>query len=451
MSLDRDRAEPHVESLPGEKARQRVDYHRSFAAPSTYVYEFVWDHTAPAEGPFCTDVDGNLLMDFTSHVAAAPLGYDNPKITEPMAEFDIPEPAKIAGQDFYVSAGDPADVAFPGPAELMDRLVEATAHYGMDTVFLSNSGAEAVENAMKICYDDTGGKYAITFDGAFHGRTLGTLSLNRSKEIYRRKFPEIGPVHDAPFCRDRSCDPASCGCGFFPDPGGEGPSALRRMLDPERGHVNGDEVAFLILEPVQGEGGYHVPSEAFMDEVAAVCEAHDVRIIADEIQSGVGRSGSMWASDHFAIEPDVISAAKALRVGATVASEDVFPDEPSRLSSTWGAGDLLGSLQGALTIEAIEEYDLLANAVDRGRQARELLADADLPGVTDIRGLGLLLAVEFDTKERRDDVQAAAMQEGLLTLGCGHRTLRLLPPLDATEREMRLGVDLLAAAARNVA
>jgi 4-aminobutyrate aminotransferase len=451
MGLDRDRAEPRVAELPGEKARERVDYHRSFAAPATYVYDFVWDHTAPADGPFCTDVDGNVLMDFTSHVGAAPLGYQNPKITEPMAEFDLPEPAKIAGQDFYLSAGDPADTQFPGPAELMDRLVEATSHYGMNTVFLSNSGAEAVENAMKICYDDTGGKYAITFEGAFHGRTLGTLSLNRSKEVYRREFPEVGPVHDAPFCRDRSCDPATCGCGFFPDPQGEGPSALRRMLDPERGHVGPDEVAFLILEPVQGEGGYHVPSDAFMEEIAALCDEHDIHIVADEIQSGVGRSGELWASDHYPIEPDVITAAKALRVGATVASRDVFPEERSRLSSTWGAGDIAASLQGALTLDAIGEYGLLTNATERGRQATELLADADLPGVTDVRGLGLLLAVEFDSQERRDDVQEAAMQHGLLTLGCGYRTLRLLPPLDATEREIGLGVELLGEAAREVA
>jgi 4-aminobutyrate aminotransferase len=138
-------------------------------------------------------------------------------------------------------------------------------------------------------------------------------------------------------------------------------------------------------------------------------------------------------------------------VGATVASRDVFPEERSRLSSTWGAGDIAASLQGALTLDAIGEYGLLTNATERGRQARELLTDADLPGVTDVRGLGLLLAVEFDSKERRDDVQEAAMQHGLLTLGCGYRTLRLLPPLDATEREIGLGVELLGEAAREVA
>ena len=448
MGLDRDRAEPQVRELPGEKARERVAYHRSMAAPSTYVYDFVWDTTAPADGPFCTDADGNVLLDFTSHVGAAPLGYDNPKITEPMAAFDLPDPAKMAGQDFYTTAGDPDDVAYPGPAELMDRLLETTSQYGLDTVFLSNSGAEAIENAMKICYDG-GGKYAITFEGAFHGRTLGALSLNRSKGVYRRGFPEIGPVQDAPFCTDRGCDRSTCDCGFFP--GADEPSKLRRMLDPERGFVDPAEVAFLVLEPVQGEGAYRIPSDPFMSEVAAVCETHDIALVADEIQSGVGRSGELWASDHYPIEPDVITAAKALRVGATVASSDTFPSERSRLSSTWGAGDLVGSLQGALTIDAIHDHDLLENATRMGRSMQDHLRDAALPNVTDVRGLGLLLAVEFDTTERRDDVQDAAMQRGLLTLACGHRTLRLLPPLDVTDREIALGATLLADAAADAA
>jgi len=249
--MDRDTAAPDVTDLPGDRAREWVEYHHESAAPSTYVYEFVWDRTAPAEGPFCTDVDGNVLMDFTSHVAAAPLGYNNPKIMEPLAEFDLVDPLKIAGQDFYVAGGESPGDGLPGSSGLMERLTEITAHYDMDTVFLSNSGAEAVENAIKIAYDDSGGaKHAITFDGAFHGRTLGALSLNRSKSVYRRDFPEISGIHDAPFCDDRNCTAETCSCGFFVD----GASQLRRKLDPERGHIDPDDVAYLILEPIQGEG-----------------------------------------------------------------------------------------------------------------------------------------------------------------------------------------------------
>ncbi|TKX56030.1 aminotransferase class III-fold pyridoxal phosphate-dependent enzyme [Halorubrum sp. SP3] len=439
--MDRDTATPAVDDLPGERAREWVEYHHESAAPSTYVYEFVWDRTAPAEGPFCTDVDGNVLMDFTSHVAAAPLGYNNPLVMDRLAEFDLVDPLKIAGQDFYAAGGPSPDDGIPGASGLMDRLTDLTSHYDMDTVFLSNSGAEAVENAIKIAYDASdGATYAITFDGAFHGRTLGALSLNRSKSVYRRDFPEVSGVTDVPFCEDRTCSPETCSCGFFAD----GVSRLRKKLDPERGTVHPDDVAYLVLEPIQGEGGYRFPSEAFTDEIAAITDEHDITVIADEIQTGVGRTGEMWGSDHYAYDPDVIASAKGLRVGATVSRGDVFPEETGRLSSTWGAGDLIASAQGALTLDAIEEADLTDNAVVRGRQFIETMRDADLDPVDDVRGKGLLCALEFDTKERRDAVVKNAFERGLLTLACGHEVLRILPPLDVTEREIDLGADLLA-------
>ncbi len=445
--MQRDSAEPQVGDFPGERAAEVVEHHHRTAAPSTYVYDFVWDHTAPAVGPFCTDVDGNVLMDFTGHVGAMPLGYNNPKLMEPLDAFDLADPTKIAGQDFYLNAGSDLPGDIPGPADLMDRLVDRSSHYDMDTVFLSNSGAEAVENALKISYDHTRGKYAVTFQGAFHGRTLGTLSLNRSKGVYRRHFPEIPSVHDVPFCDDAACDAAACSCGFFVD----GESSLERMLGAKDGYVDPTEVACVVVEPIQGEGGYRVPSDAFATELAAVTEAHDIPLVVDEVQSGVGRTGEMWASDHFPIEPDVIASAKALRVGATISRSDVFPEERYRLSSTWGAGDILNAAVGTLTLDAIEEYDLLGNATERGRQMRELLADADLPGAVDVRGKGLMLAVEWESPDRRDEVMEAGLQRGFLTLGCGTKALRLLPPLDVTEREIRLGADLLEAAATDVA
>jgi len=437
--MDRETVEPSVEAFPGERAREWVEYHHEFAAPSTYVYDFVWDHTAAAVGPFCTDVDGNVLLDFAAHVASAPLGYNNPTLRERMAAFDLPDPSKIAGQDFYVASGPLGEHDFPTPADLMDRLVERSAHYDMDTVFLSNSGAEAVENAIKVCYDHTEGGYGVTFEGAFHGRTLGALSLNRSKAVYRREFPEIAGVHEVPFCRDRTCTAETCACGFF----GDGGSQLRRMVDPERGYVDPEDLAYVVLEPVQGEGGYRFPSDAFMEELAALSDEYDLTLVVDEIQSGVGRTGEFWASDHYPIEPDVIASAKALRVGATIGRDEVFPDGTSRLSSTWGAGDIVSSVQGALTLDIIEDRDLLANATARGRQFQALLEEADPPNVVDVRGKGLMLAAEFDTKDRRDAVLEAAVRRGLLLLACGHKTLRVLPPLDVREREIRIGADLL--------
>ncbi|GAA0506554.1 4-aminobutyrate aminotransferase [Halorubrum aquaticum] len=438
--MDRDTAEPDTGGLPGPNAEKWVEHYGEHAAPSEYSHEFVWDVTREADGPFVTDVDGNVLMDFTCHIGAAPLGYNNEKVLGTLREFDLVEPMKIAGQDMYFGSGpDPDDAPFPGSTQLMEKLTEVSSTFGLDTVFLSNSGAEAIENAMKVAHDHKpAAKYGFAFGGSFHGRTLGTLSLTNSKDVYTRHYPEIAGIETVPFCADRECTPETCDCGFFAGGG----SQLRNALAPEGGHVDPAEVAFVVLEPIQGVGGYRFPSEPFMAEVGAVTDEYDIPLIVDEIQSGVGRTGEFWASEHYDVEPDVIGAAKALRVGATVGRSELFPSEKNRLGSTFGGGDLLASMMGALTIEAIEEHDLLANAKTRGRQAKELLADDAGDHVVDVRGKGLMLAVEFDTPDRRDDVVAEALERGLLTLGCGKKTIRLLPPLDSTEREIDLGVSI---------
>lgn len=441
--MDRETMQPSVQSMPGKRARRWGAHHRSIAAPSTYVYDFVWDPNEDAAGPFCTDIDGNVLMDFTSHVAAAPLGYNNDKLGELPSK--IPDPTKIAGQDFYASWDWPVDdTETPSPTQLLEKLVDLTSHYGMDTVFLSNSGAEAVENAIKICYND-GGNQAITFNGAFHGRTLGALSLNRSKTVHRNGFPEIPGVISAPYC---TCQ-QECNCGWKTN--GPGGNVIADQLHKERGHTDPDDVAYIILEPIQGEGGYRELSETFLKDLTELQQSHGISIIADEIQTGLGRTGKMWAVDHTPLDPDVITSAKALRVGATISTEDQFPRERGRLSSTWGAGDLLSSLLAVRTIEAIEEHGLLQNATARGRQMQELLKDRNHDAVCDVRGKGLMIGVEFDTKDRRDSVIDDCLKQGLLTMGCGHSTLRLLPPLDVTEREAELGVSLLSKAIRDTA
>ncbi|MFC7213976.1 aminotransferase class III-fold pyridoxal phosphate-dependent enzyme [Saliphagus sp. GCM10025334] len=438
--MDRDTAEPDADALPGPNAQRWVDFHQAHSAPSEYSHDFVWDITREADGPFVTDVDGNVLLDFTCHIGAAPLGYNNEKILNKLEAFDLVEPMKIAGQDLYFGAGPtPEESAVPGSSHLMEKLVEVSSQYGMDTVFLSNSGAEAMENAMKITNDHRApAKYGVAFAGSFHGRTLGTLSITKSKEVYTRHYPQISGIETVPFCADRGCDADSCDCGFFAG----GDSQLRSMLAPEGGHIDPDEIAFLALEPIQGVGGYRFPSEAFMQEVADVTDEYDIPLVVDEIQAGVGRTGEIWASDHYPIEPDVIASAKGLRVGATISRSEVFPDEKNRLGSTFGGGDLLGSMMGALTLEAIQEYDLLDNATECGEQAKELLRDEAPEYVEDVRGKGLMLAVEFDTPERRSAVVEAALERGLLTLGCGKKTIRLLPPLDSSEREIELGIGI---------
>jgi 4-aminobutyrate aminotransferase len=448
--MDRDSVEPEVESFPGERADAWVEYHHQFAAPSTAAYGFVWDVTADAIGPFCTDVDGNVLLDFTSHIAAAPLGYNNPTIAARLDEFDLPSPAKIAGQSFYSSTGWPPDSpAIPGIPQLMDRLTDLTSGYGLDTVFLSNTGAEAVENAIKICYDHRpAANQGITFVGGFHGRTLGALSLNRSKAVHRRGFPEISGIQDVPFCSDRDCTRATCDCGFFPAE--DGMSALREMLDPKDGYLDPADLAYIIVEPIQGEGGYRFPSDAFAAELHAVCQTHDILLVADEIQTGLGRTGEWWGSDHYAFEPDVIASAKASQVGATISRREVFPDEKARISSTWGGGDVLAALQAAVTIDVIEAEGLLANARDRGEQLKAHLRDAELDGIENVRGKGLMVALDFESNDARRQTIHAALDRGLLTLGCGRRSMRLLPPLDVTEREIELGAGLLVDAIQDV-
>jgi 4-aminobutyrate aminotransferase len=438
--MDRHTAEPTEGGLPGPNAAEWISYHSRYAAPSEYSHEFVWDITAEAHGPFVTDVDGNVILDFTCHIGAAPLGYNNEKILDKLQEFDLVDPLKIAGQDLYFGAGsDPESTDLPGSSHLMETLCAVSSQYGMDTVFLSNSGAEAVENAMKIAHDNRPeAKYGFAFDGSFHGRTLGTLSLTRSGEVYTRHYPEISGIRTVPFCDDGDCTAATCDCGFYA--GDE--SLLSRAFEDRGGHLNPEEVAFIVMEPIQGVGGYRFPSTAFMREVADVSERYDIPLIVDEIQAGIGRTGEMWAADHYPIQPDVIASAKGLRVGATISRSDLFPDEKNRLGSTFGGGDILSSMQGVFTLEAIDEYDLLDNTTTRGRQATELLRDRRADHVVDVRGKGLMLAVEFDTPGRRDSVIEESLRRGLLTLGCGEKTVRLLPPLDSTEREIELGVGI---------
>ncbi len=447
--MDRDTAEPKAEALPGPNAQRWIEFHSERAAPSEYSHDFVWDITAEADGPFVTDVDGNVLLDFTCHIGAAPLGYDNEKVLSKLREFDLVEPLKIAGQDMYFGAGpDPATADFPSSSHLMNRLVDVSSEYGMDTVFLSNSGAEAIENAMKITHDhNPSAQYGVAFSGSFHGRTLGTLSLTKAKDVYTRHYPQVAGIETVPFCDDRGCTPTSCDCGFFA--GGE--SRFRSMLAPEGGHVDPGEIAFAVLEPIQGVGGYRFPSESFMAEVGDVCDTYDIPLVVDEIQSGVGRTGEMWASNHYAIDPDVICAAKGLRVGATVSRAEIFPSQKNRLGSTFGGGDILASMYGAFTLAAIEEHDLLENATRRGEDAKERLRDGAPDHVEDVRGKGLMLAVEFDSAERRDAVVKAALDRGMLTLGCGKKTIRLLPPLDVTEREIEMGTEIFREAMDAVA
>ncbi|HSR12708.1 MAG TPA: aspartate aminotransferase family protein [Thermodesulfobacteriota bacterium] len=452
--MNRDTVSVNIKTIPpGPNARAWSEFHRRYAARSTYHEDFVWDRSKPAIGPFCIDVDGNILLDFVSHVATSALGYNHPDLVRIASRLQSVDPDRYAGCDFIGAWGEnPATSEIPTPSHLHYKLMEITSQFGFGSAFFSNSGAEAVENALKICYDHNKSYgYGICFTGAFHGRTLGALSLNRSKKVQRDWFPEIPHVVDFPYC---VCSPGDCRCGWIVCcTGKEGlRSRLDAFLDPDIGLVDPAEVAYIIIEPIQGEGGYNVPSPDFMKEVDRISKAYSIPLISDEIQSGLGRTGKWWGIEHFGIKPDIITIAKSLRVGATLGRTELFPQQEYRISSTWGEGNALSSAVGYTLIEIIQRENLLENARKMGDYFLSGLRSLQKRHsfIVDVRGIGLMDAIEIDTRERRDRITRRAMEQGLLIIGCGYKVVRFLPPLDVRGREIDMALDLLEGACKGV-
>ncbi len=444
--MDRETATPLIRvPPPGPNARKWASFHQRHASHSTYLYDFVWDRSRPATGPFCTDVDGNVILDMVSHVASSGLGYNHPELVglaKRLAEID---PDRYAGTDFVGGFGeDPEDCPIPTPSHLHHKLMEISRPFGFDTAFLCNSGAEAVENAIKVCYHHRKNLgYGFCFSGAFHGRTLGALSLNRSKRAHRNWFPTIPRVFELPYCRCQG--PCDCGWLVTTIRRKGRISRLAQVMDPEIGIIDPPEVAFIILEPILGEGGYDIPRPQFLQEVARVAGENRIPLICDEIQTGLGRTGRWWASEHFGIVPDLIASAKALRVGATLGRREMFPQEPMRISTTWGEGNAISSAIGHRTIEIIQRENLLENARDMGAYFLEGLRRLQErhPALFDPRGLGLMLAFSVEKEDWRDRILRGALHKGLLLLGCGFESIRILPPLNVRRREIDLALEIL--------
>jgi len=452
--MNRDTAQTVIKTLPpGPHARKWAEFHHRYAARSTYHEEFIWDRSQPAIGPFCTDVDGNVILDFVSHVGSSALGYNHPALVGMAAKLKPVDPDRYAGCDFIGAWGeDPEKSAIPTPSHLHYKLMEITSQFGFGSAFFSNSGAEAVENAIKICYDHKRNYgYGICFYGAFHGRTLGALSLNRSKKIQRDWFPQIPNIVDFPYC---TCRQRPCTCGWMISCAGKEGwcSRLDHYLDPDIGLVDPGEVAFIILEPIQGEGGYNVPSMDFMKEVDRLAKKYSIPLISDEIQAGLGRTGKWWAIEHFDIQPDIITVAKPLRVGATLGKKELFPRQEFRISSTWGEGNALSSAIGYTIIEAIQKENLLENATRMGNYFLQGLKGLQkkYPFIQDVRGIGLMDGIEIESRERRDRITRRAFQRGLLLLGAGYKTIRFLPPLDVRQREIDIALEILEGACQEV-
>ncbi len=435
--MNRDTAKPKVKKIPGENAKKYLARHMQYAAQTTYLDEVIRDGDKPAIGPFFTDVDGNILVDFVGHVGAAPLGYCNPEIMILKRKLVKYDPDRYAGTDFICKTDIPAST------DLHAKIHEITSHLGMNAHFFTNSGAEAVENAVKICYAYRKNKgYGIAFRGAFHGRTLGALSLNWSKKAQKKWYPSIPGIIHLPYCDCR----ISCHCGWKTEKGTiQFPSevtGLEEILDK----IDPREIAFVIIEPLQGEGGYKIPNKSFILGVYREAKKHRIPVISDEIQAGLGRTGKWWAIEHFGVKPDVITSAKALGVGATISKRRIFPEEKGRISSTWGEGNLAASAVGYKTIEIIQKQNLLENADAMGLYLRKQLMELEnryQPLISNVRGLGLMDAVDSQTPETRNKIVSESLNRGLVLIGCGHNSIRFLPPLDVRKREIDIAIGVL--------
>jgi 4-aminobutyrate aminotransferase len=289
----------------------------------------------------------------------------------------------------------------------------------MDAAFLINSGAEAVENAAKICMRKRpGSKFGISFQGGFHGRTLGALSLTNSNKVQKKGYLRL------PYLRLP-----------FDDDAGE---ILERMLRIE---ASADEIAFIILEHVQGEGGYNVAPKKMVADVRRIAKANGIPYIADEVQCGMGRTGKWWAFENYGIVPDVFTSAKALQVAAVVSEKSMFPNDPGAISSTWGGGHIIDLAMGMKTIEVIRRDKLLESNARLGKSMLRRLVE--IPGTRNPRGLGLMLACDLPNPDFRDDVVAECATRGLLVLGCGRMGIRVIPPYVTKEEEAMEGLEII--------
>ncbi len=398
--------------LPGPKASEVIDTMKKSCYDSTFTYPLV---IAGGSGCVIRDADGNSFLDFTSNIGACPLGYSHPDVIAVIAEMAKNGTHKIAGQDFYCR--EHADLA----QQFLSILPE-----GFKAFFI-NSGAEAVENAIKIAYRKRLSQGlpvlpGVSCTGAFHGRTLGALSFTYSKPVQKAGFPEL-PVLRVKFCTDD---------------GDAEIDAVEKVLAKNK-------AAFVISEVVQGEGGYNVASPAFIRNLRAATEKHGVPLILDEVQSGMGRTGKWWAFEHYGVVPDIMSTAKALQVGASAYKADYDPGQQGVLSSTWGGGSRIDLAVGATVIEVVKRDGLLANAVAMGERLKSGLKElVGKKGIIDVRGIGLMIGIEYDTKENRDSALKQAFKSGLLLLPAGQKAMRAIPPLVITKEEADEGIGIMS-------
>lgn len=416
---------PHlVTEVPGPEAQAVVRRCRQAVTPSLpFAYPLVADK---AQGMVVQDVDGNRFLDCAAGIAVCSTGHCHPRVVGAIQE-QAARLIHICGADFY----DPLYV------RLAERLGDLAPGDGSKKVFLGNSGAEAVEAAFKLARYHTGRSQVIAFFGAFHGRTMGAVSLTGSSPAYKKDFrPLVQGVTHIPFgycyrCGYNltypSCDLACV--SYIED------VLFARTIHPE-------EVAAIFVEPIQGEGGYIVPPPGWLARLRALCDKHGILLVADEVQSGVGRTGRFFSVEHWGVVPDIVCLAKGIASGmpvsATIARGDIMSWLPGTHGSTFG-GNPVACAAAMATIDVIEQEKLMENATQVGARLianlRELAAESRLIG--DVRGMGLMIGVEMvkdketkvRAKQEAQEVTLECFKRGLLLLTCGPSSIRFAPPL----------------------
>src|SRR6266705_1201731 len=427
-------------ALPGPNAKRVLEGDDRYISPSyTRSYPLV---AKEGRGIVVTDVDGNEFFDFSSGIAVTSTGHCHPDVVAAIRK-QAGELIHMSGTDFY----------YESLVTLAERLSKIAPMPGPHRGYYGNSGAEAVECALKLARYHTKRQNVIAFFGAFHGRTMGALSLTASKPQQRRRFapPVPGVTHVRYPDVYRGCvggtqdpDNFALGCARFIEE-----KLFKTTLAPE-------EVAAIFVEPVQGEGGYVIAPTIFMQELRRICDRHGILLVADEVQSGMGRTGKWWAIEHAGVQPDIVCVAKGIAsgmpLGITMTRADIMDCVPGSHASTFG-GNPVCIAAALATLDVIENEGLLKNSADVGNHIMKRIADWPKKHslVGDVRGRGLMIGVEIvkdkQTKEyagpERDRIVELAFERGVLFLGCGPSTIRLAPPLVVTKDEADVAVDAL--------
>jgi 4-aminobutyrate aminotransferase len=410
--------------LPGPKAAALIARDaRAMSPSSTRAYPFVMER---GEGCWVTDVDGNQFLDFTAGIAVVTTGHSHPKVVAAIEE-QSRRFLHMSGTDFY----------YGSEIELAERLEARILPGTPARVFFTNSGAEAIEGAMKLARFTTGRPSYIAFIGGFHGRTFGALSLTASKASQRRGFaPLLSSVFHAPY-------PAATR-GITTD------DSLKRIEELFATVAPPESVAAVFVEPIQGEGGYIVPPADFLPRLRELTKKHGILLVADEVQSGMGRTGKLLAVEHTGVEPDIVCLAKGiasgLPLGAFIARAEHMSWPPGSHGSTFG-GNPVACAAGLATLDLLED-GLMENAARVGPVLQDGLREiaASHPEVTDVRGLGLMVALEFKTPEQAAQLVQKAFERGLLLLTAGSRAVRISPPLVLNSEDAATGLEIIASA-----